>query len=439
MNDLYPTLYAAYRWLVPPQFNIADVCVHRWAGTTHEGRNVAVYYEDSAGQREVWTYARVSETAQRLANGLARMQVAPGDRVAIVMTQRPEAVAALIAALSVGAVAVPLSNQASAAALGACLRDADARVAFVDAACAARVHQAQCPQLKQIVGLDFAHEDAISWRTLLARQPAVFKTLPTTASSPALLLYADEPGPTPAGTLLAHAALIGALPGFVAAQNWFPQPGDTFWSPDWDACGHWLGGVLAALYFGRPVVAAPNGGVPQQAVALLTRYRVSNAYLPASLAIRIAQEPGLLEQHGDALTLRALAVQGLPLPERVAAHYQSALGLKPNQLWSQPEATAVVGESHLKWPGRPGSLGRAYPGHRVGVLDAHGQPCPVDTVGTLAVHRQDGHQSPDPVLPLGRETVSPPSPAGDWVRLNIRGHMDRQGYIWPELPQSGAE
>jgi len=435
MKDLYSTLYAAYRWLVPPQFNIADVCVHRWASTTHEGRNVAIYYEDAAGQQEVWTYARVSETAQRLANGLQRMQVSPGDRVAIVMTQRPEAVVALIAALSVGAVAVPLSNQASAAALGTCLRDADARVAIVDALCAARVHQAQCPQLKQIVGLDFANEDAMSWRTLLARQPAVCKTHPTVASSPALLLYPDEPGPTPTGVLLAHAALIGALPGFVAAQNWFPQQGDMFWSPDWDACGHWLGGVLAALYFGRPVVAAPKGISPQQAMALLTRYRVSNAYLPASLALHIAQEPGLLERHSDALTLRALAVQGLPLPERVAAHYQSALGLRPNQMWSQPEATAVMGDSHLKWPGRSGSLGRAYPGHRVGVLDAHGQPCPVGTVGMLAVHRQDIHQFPDPVLPLG-EAVASQSCAGDWVALNIRAHVDKQGYIWPVLPQS---
>jgi len=431
MNDLYPKLYAAYRWLVPPQFNIADVCVRRWAGNTHEGRNVAIYYEDPEGQREVWTYTRVSETAQRLANGLERMQVQPGDRVAIVMTQRPEAIVALIAVLSVGAVAVPLSSQASPAALRACLVDAGARVAILDAFCAPRVHQAQCPQLKQIVGLDFQHDDTLSWRTLLARQPATFKTLATTASSPALLLYPDDPGPQPRGVLLAHAALIGALPGFVASQNWFPQAGDTFWSPDWHTCGHWLGGPLAALYFGRPVLAAPNGSAPQQVMALLTRYRVSNACLPASLAIRIAQEPGVLEQHGESLTLRALAVQGPPLPQAVIAHYQSALGLTPNLVWSQPQAICALGESHLKWPGRPGSLGRAYPGHRIGVLDAQGQPCPVGTVGTLALHRQDTHHTPDPVLPLARDADAPQ----EWVVLGLRGHIDKQAYFWPELSE----
>jgi len=383
----------------------------------------------------------LSETAQRLANGLTRMQVAPRDRVAIVMTQRPEAIAALIAVLSVGAVAVPLSSQASPAALRACLLDADARVALVDADCAAHVQQAQCPQLTQIIGLDFQHDSTISWRTLLARQPAVFKTLPTAYSHPALLLYPDAPDPASTGVLLSHAALIGVLPGFVASQNWFARSADLFWSPDWHACGYWLGGPLAALYFGRPVVAAPNGATPQQALALLARYKVSNAAMPGSLALRIAQEPGLLEQYDDALALRALAVQGLPLSKDVAARYQSALGLTPNHVWSQPQAICVLGESHLKWPGRAGSLGRVYPGHRVSVLDAHGQPCPAGAVGALAVHRQDATQFPDPVLPLARETTASESAAevsdtlGDWIALGLRGHIDKQGYIWPVLPE----
>jgi len=249
-----------------------------------------------------------------------------------------------------------------------------------------------------------------------------------------MLLYPDEPGAvSPAGVLLSHAALIGALPGFVAAQNWFPQTGDLFWSPDWNACGHWIGGPLAALYFGRPVVAAPNGALPQQTMALLTRYRVSNACLPDSLAILIAREPGLLDQHADALNLRALAVQGLPLPKDVVASYQSTLGLTPNLFWSEPQATAVIGESHLKWPGRPGSLGRAYPGHRVAALDAQGQVCPAGVVGTLAVNRLDLQQSPDPVLPLGNDTPESSSAPDEWMPLRLRGHLDKRGYIWPEL------
>ena len=97
MNDQYPELYPSYHWFVPSQFNIAQACVHRWAENPHEGRRIAIYFEDEAGQREVWTYARLAENASQLANGLIRMGVARGDRVAVVMAQRPEAAAAYMA------------------------------------------------------------------------------------------------------------------------------------------------------------------------------------------------------------------------------------------------------------------------------------------------------------------------------------------------------
>ena len=39
-------------------------------------------------------------------------------------------------------------------------------------------------------------------------------------------------------------ALVGNLPGFVYSHDFFPQPGDLFWSPaDWA----WAGGLFDAL------------------------------------------------------------------------------------------------------------------------------------------------------------------------------------------------
>ena len=77
MKNQYPELYPSYLWLVPSMFNMADACTHRWAANTHEGRNVAIYYEDEAGRRDVWTYSRLSSTAQKLSNGLERMGLRP--------------------------------------------------------------------------------------------------------------------------------------------------------------------------------------------------------------------------------------------------------------------------------------------------------------------------------------------------------------------------
>src|SRR5699024_3176870 len=103
MNDQYSVLYPTYQWFVPSQFNIAQACVHRWAENPQEGRRIAIYHENEVGQREVWTYSRLSETTNKLSHGLVKMGVQPGARVAVIMDQRPEAVAACMAVFSVGA------------------------------------------------------------------------------------------------------------------------------------------------------------------------------------------------------------------------------------------------------------------------------------------------------------------------------------------------
>src|SRR5690606_33186254 len=108
MNDQYSALYQSYQWFVPSQFNIAQACTHRWAQNPLEGRRIAIFHENAQGEREVWTYTRLSDTANQLANGLVKMGVGAGDRVAVLTEQRPEAVAAYMAIFSAGGIAVPL-------------------------------------------------------------------------------------------------------------------------------------------------------------------------------------------------------------------------------------------------------------------------------------------------------------------------------------------
>ncbi|SUV88668.1 AMP-binding protein [Bordetella pertussis] len=226
MNDQYEALYQTFRWLVPTQFNIADACCHRWAASSPDARRIAIYYEDEAGNREVWTYARLAEAANQLANGLVKMGVERGDRVGVVLGQRPETVVAHMAIYSVGAVVLPLSPLFGPEALESRLRDADARVAIVDYASSANLLAISdnCPNLHQIIGIGFADERVLPWRSLLARQPNEFKMVATRASDPAILMYTSGTTGAPKGALLPHSVLIGNLPGFVASQDWFPRP-----------------------------------------------------------------------------------------------------------------------------------------------------------------------------------------------------------------------
>ncbi len=431
MNDQYAELYSSYQWFVPSQFNIAQACVHRWAHNTHEGRKIALYVEDDLGQREAWSYTRLAETTNQLANGLIKMGINPGDRVAVLMGQRPEIVAAYMAVLSVNAVVMPLPAALGAGQLAARLRDAQARAAIVDTSAGPDVLQAQLayPDLSQIIGLGFQHENIIPWRTLLARQPTEFKALVTTSSSPAFLMYNSGSHHPPCGALLAHGALIGNLPGFVSSQNWFPQTSDVFWSPaPWTSHQGLFNALLPCLYFGRPLVATlghPSGG---RALDILQHYQVTNAFLPLEMLVRMQQAAA---GHHD-LALKALALDTDALDPSLLRYCQSSLQVTPNLVFGVPEANNIVGNSAQKWPAIPDSIGRPYPGHLVSVLDPQGRPCPAGVVGQIAINRYDIQGYADPALFLGYWNNPGATQArylGDWCLTGVSGSIDKEGYF----------
>jgi len=435
MNDQYDALFSSFTWLVPSQFNIAQVCCHRWGESTADARRIAIYYEDETGHREVWTYARLAEAVNQFANGLTRMGVAPGDRVAVVLGQRPETVVAQMAIFSVGAVLVPLSALFGPEALSMRLADSGARVAVVDASTSSTLLAVaeQCRELRQIVGIGFTDERTMSWRTLLARQSSHFRPVATRSSDPAILLYTSGTTGAPKGALLPHAVLIGNLPGFVASQNWFPKQGDVFWSPaDWAWTGGMMDALLPTLYFGHPIVGAAGRFSPERAYELMERYQVTNAFLfPTALKLMMKTVPKPREYYQ--LALRAVMSAGESVGPTVFEWCRDALGVVPNEMFGQTEMNYLVGNSHERWPAKPGSMGRPYPGHHVEVIDEAGEPMPVGEIGEVALNRHDIHGHPDPILFTGywhNEAATADKFTGDWCRTGDLAHRDADGYLW---------
>jgi len=435
MNDQYDALFSSFTWLVPSQFNIAQVCCHRWGESTADARRIAIFYEDETGHREVWTYARLAEAVNQFSNGLIRMGVNPGDRVAVVLGQRPETVVAQMAIFSVGATLVPLSALFGPEALSMRLADSGARVAVVDASTSSTLLGIadQCRELRQIVGIGFTDDRTMSWRSLLARQSSTFRAVATRASDPAILLYTSGTTGAPKGALLPHAVLIGNLPGFVASQNWFPKQGDVFWSPaDWAWTGGMMDALLPTLYFGHPIVGAAGRFSPERAYELMERYQVTNAFLfPTALKLMMKTVPKPREYYQ--LALRGLMSAGESVGQTVFEWCRDALGVVPNEMFGQTEMNYLVGNSHERWPAKPGSMGRPYPGHQVAVIDDNGNIAAPGEIGEVALNRFDIHGHPDPILFTGywrNDAATTAKFTGDWCRTGDLAHRDEDGYLW---------
>ncbi len=434
----WATLHAGFRWSVPERFNIAEVCCARWAKRAPD--RVAIRYEQSDGTRRDYSYLELDREADRLAAALRCLGVARGDRVALVLPQRFETAVSHIALYRLGAVAMPLSMLFGPDALEYRINDSEARLAIVDESGMANVLAARplCQQLATVIAVGAAEgQGDVDWTRALNAERTSFAAETTRADDPAVLIYTSGTTGPPKGTLIPHRALIGNLPGFVCSQNWFPQDDAVFWSPaDWAWTGGLMDALLPTLYFGREIVACQRRFAPELAFEVMARHRVTHTFLfPTALKAMMKAVPEPRRRH--ALHLRAIMSAGEAVGDAVFAWCRDALGVVPNEMFGQTEINYIVGNCAVRWPARPGSMGRAYPGHRVAVIDDDGRECARGTPGDVALHRRDIHGDPDPIFFLGywkRDDATRAKFTGDvddsWCRTGDTAVMDEDGYLW---------
>jgi acetyl-CoA synthetase len=431
-DDRYDALHREFRWHVPQDFNIAQVCCTRWADNPDR---IAIIVDDPGNGDHSVSYADLQRDANRLANVLRTLGVARGSRVAIVLPQRPEVAVAHVACHLLGAIAMPMSVLFGPDALAYRLQDSEAAVLIADESGLPNVDtiRSDCPALTRIIAIDVNRDDLIDWHAALSSTSDLFTPVATRASDPALLIYTSGTTGSPKGALMPQSALIGNLPGFVASQDWFPQDGDVFWSPaDWAWTGGLMDALLPTLYFGMPIVASRARFSAEQAFALMAKHRVTNSFLfPTALKMMMKAVPEP-KRHYD-LKLRAVMSAGEAVGDTVFHWAQTALGVTVNEMFGQTEANYLVGNCAIHWPARPGSMGRPYPGHRIAVLDEAGHPVPPGSTGEVALHRCDTHGHPDPVLFVGywkRDDATRDKYRGDWLLTGDLAEIDADGYLW---------
>ncbi len=459
-RDNYASLHSQFRWRVPEEFNIAEVCCRRWARAADAGQRIAIHADGPGLQPRSHSYAELQHQANRLSNALAQLRVGRGDRVAIVLPQRFETAVAYMAVLQLGAVAMPLSTLFGPEALEFRLNDSAASVLICDDAAIVNIQniRGDCEALRHVIGVgSSAGGDAgggaagmadLDYAALLAEHPPEFDPVRTRADDPAVLIYTSGTTGNPKGALIPHRALIGNLTGFVCSQNWFgfdprargplpdlPQPEvpTVFWSPaDWSWTGGLMDALLPTLYFGRPIVAWNGRFSPQTAFELLQKYEVTHTFLfPTALKAMMKAFPQ--PKKFFKLSLQAIMSAGEAVGDAVFGYCRKELGVTVNEMFGQTEVNYIVGNCSIFYPAKPGSMGKGYPGHRVAVIDEQGRECSSGTLGEVAIHRLDVHGDPDPIFFLGywkNEAGTRDKYTGDWCRTGDLALRDADGYLW---------
>src|SRR5207302_5444897 len=199
MVNRYDELYQGFRWDVPERYNIARACCGQWAA---DRTRLALYWEDESGASAAYSFWDIQIAANRLSNALAALGVKRGDRVAIILPQRPETAIAYVAIFQMGAIALPLSHLFGPDALEYRLAHAGASVALVEPTTIANLWAVKdkVPSLRHVIGVGGARESGVhAYEALLSKASRNFARVDTAANDPALIVYTSGTTGPPKG------------------------------------------------------------------------------------------------------------------------------------------------------------------------------------------------------------------------------------------------
>lgn len=423
----YDEVYRFFRWTIPEYYNMGiDVC-DKWVDGYDR---LAVICEGERGKVEEYTFRDLKVLSDKLANTLQANGIRRNDRLGILLPQRVETVISHLATYKVGAVAVPLFTLFGVDALEYRLADSGAKGIITDGANVHKVLEirARLPDLTTVIVADGGGEtNVLGFWESIGKASTKFTAVSTKADDPALIIYTSGTTGPPKGALHAHRVLLGHLPGVEFPHNFFPRRDDVFWTPaDWAWIGGLLDVLLPSLHHGIPVVAhRARKFDPEEAFHLIAKHRIRNAFMPPTALKLMRQVRDPRSRHD--YRMRSIGSGGETLGAELLAWGKDAFDLTINEFYGQTEVNLVIANSSEIMEVKPGSMGKAVPGHIVEVIDERGDVAPTGVVGEIAVKR------PDPVMFLEYWRNRPATEekrTGDWCLTGDLARKDGDGYFW---------
>jgi len=380
---------------------------------------VAGHAEKVAFRRQVgdaWqemTYAQYGDAATRVATALTGLGIGRGDRVALMMRNRPEFHVADVACVLVGATPISIYNSSSPDQIAYLMGHSGVVAAIVeDEDFLARVTSVrdELPKLRELIAVEApaaAIDGVHTWSQLLAAEPGDLETLAGIAqpSDLATVIYTSGTTGPPKGVMLDHAnvawtvkctretlgadvegsRIVSYLPmAHIAERNVSHYGGIAFHyevttCPEPGKVAQYLPQVRPHVFFAVPrvwekihagVVAMASADPARKAqldaaleVGLkVSDHRARNEELPADLAAAWAEADTGLGALRALLGLDACisAVSGAaPIAVEIFDFFR-ALGIPLSEVYGMSESTGLMTWDPFEI--RAGTVGRAVPG-----------------------------------------------------------------------------
>lgn len=369
-------------------FNIAHECVDR-----HPKENTAIRIQFDNGRREVYTFDELSTLTSKFANMLEAQGINQGDRVAIILFPSLQFYVSFFGILKRGAVVVPCLPLFGPEAIEFRIKHSNAKMAIIDKN---KVNLIKKGIVDKIVTSESLFE-------MIRGYSNEYKTN-TSADSLAAIQFSSGTTGSPRPVYYTHiaATLTAVSIKFVIGL----KDDDNYFCPSSPAWGHgiWYG-TVGPLIFGRAIGTYSGKFNIEILLAALEEFEVTNI-TATPLIFRTMIKTGHIDKYQ--LKLRRMTYTGGPVDHDTLGEFEKRLGIVPQGFYGSTEVGVITANFAFDdFIFKPGSLGRAMFGTKVGIIDEDDNEVPVGEVGLIAVLRNN-----------------------EWIRVGDLGCVDEDGYFW---------
>lgn len=401
------------------------------------GERLFTIYEDERVSYEAW-YRAVAT----LAAHFEELGVKKGDRVALAMRNLPEWPVAFYAAVSLGAICVPLNAWWTGQELAYGLEHSGAKVLVCDAERLDRImpHRAELGELEHILVSRLAVttpdvtrlEDVIGPSPTWAALPE--RGLPDAAieaDDPATILYTSGTTGNPKGALGTHRNFLSNIfsSGYTAARSVLRR-GEALPDPEprtiltviplfhATACSATMMGALAA---GHTMIFMYKWDA-EKAFQIIEREKVHATGGVPTIAWQLIEHPA--RENYDLSSIESIGYGGAPSAPELVRKIREVFGALPGNGWGMTETTATVTQHGAEdYLNRPESCGPPVPVSRLKITDPDGNEVPQGEVGELWAN--------GPMIVAGywnNPKASAETFIDGWVRTGDLAWIDEEGF-----------
>jgi 2-aminobenzoate-CoA ligase len=369
---------------------------------------------------DVWSYQKLLQCSNRIANLLVRRGLVPGERVLLRDANSPMLAACWFAVIKAGGIAVTTMSQIRAQELVAIANKARIKYALCEKGLAEELVKAQglAPALEEII--IYENPNSAQLPPLLDDYSAEFVNVETSQDDIALIAFSSGTTGEPKATVHFHRDLLAVCDTF-SKYVLKPSAADIFCGSPPLAFTFGLGGLLLfPMRAGASTLLLPKV-TGESLLQAIERHRCTICFTAPTLYRSMLE----FVPRFDMASLKKCISAGERLPRAVFEAWRMATGLQIIDGIGSTEMLHIfisAAEDEI----RPGATGKPVPGYEAMVVDESGRPVPANVSGRLAVRG-----------PTGCRYLNAPDFQRKYVKngWNITGdsyHADDDGYFWYE-------